>query len=80
MTECSATLMSESGQKRTSSALSIYVRYCGLSRHPMSAFKGRCHAPPMSPLLGEERTRFGSLGGLAGAEDLGTWYGCTHYV
>ncbi len=32
--------MTALGHKRTSSALLIYVRFRGLSRHPMSAFRG----------------------------------------
>ncbi len=39
--------MSVVGQQRTSSAIAIYVRYWGLSGHPMSAFgpARRWHGP-----------------------------------
>ena len=37
--------MSVPGQQRTSSAMSIYVRFRGLSGHSMSAFRNRCNFP-----------------------------------
>ncbi len=72
--------MSELGQQRTLATYCCHVRFRGLSRHPMSAFRDRCNAPPLSPQLGEERTFRGWLEGLGGSDDLRDWYGCTHYV
>ncbi len=50
--------MSGLGQQRTSSAMPIYVRFRGLTGHPMSAFRDRCNfSPVMSGFGGKADVR-----------------------